>query len=787
MTGKTISHYRLLEKLGQGGMGVIYKAEDTKLKRLVALKFLPPDLTRDEEAKERFVNEAQAASALDHPNLCTIYEIDEDEEGRMFIAMAYYEGETLQKKVASGKLQVADAIEIAIQIAQGLAKAHEHGIIHRDIKPANVMITNDGLAKILDFGVAKLSGRAQLTKTGGTLGTVAYMSPEQTRGTNVDHRTDIWALGVVLYEMITGELPFKGEHEATVMYSIWNEEPEPIISQRPEAAAELDRVVSTALAKASDERYQHADEMLVDLKAVQKAQDSGLQSPAKTRARSRTKIRPVLTKKLQFLFGGIAVLAVLAVAAFFVSKERLPDAVEKESIAVLPFVNMSAEAENEYFSDGMTEEIINALTKVKGLAVVARTTVFQFKGKTYDIRKFGEQLSVSTILEGSVRKSGEKMRITAQLINVTDGYHLWSEVFEVREMNDIFVVQDEIAREIVSKLKVELGGGSAAPLVKASTESREAYDLYLRGRFFWNDRGRENLSKAIDYFERAIALDSSFAAAYAGLADTYGLLHQSRDSSPHAYQKAKWAATKALELDSTLAEAHAALGVVQGMFEWNWLEVETAYKRAIALNPGYASAHQWYAAALMHLGRPREAIAEAKKALELDPLALPKNMMLIQVYRNARQYDLALDQCRKTLELYPANVNAQWGIGMAYVHESRYDEGIASLRQSLENSTNRPALLVAGLGYALAVSGKRTEAQAVLDELHARSDQKAVSPCFLAWIYAGLGQQEQAVEMLERAYDERDYRLLYIKVDPMFDNLRSHPRFDQLLKRMGFG
>ncbi len=768
-------------------MGVVYKAEDTRLKRHAALKFLPPDLTRDEEAKERFVNEAQAASALDHPNICTIYEIDEDEDGQMFIAMAYYDGETLQKKVASGKLQVAGAIEIAIQIAQGLAKAHEHGITHRDIKPANVIITKDGVAKILDFGIAKLSGQSRLTKTGGTVGTVAYMSPEQTRGAEVDHRTDIWALGVVLYEMITARLPFKGEYEAAVMYSIWNEEPEPIISQRPETAAELNRVVSTALAKARDDRYQHADEMLVDLKDITKAQESGSQSSTKARSRSRKKVRSVLAKKLPFLFGGIAILAVLVVAAFFVFKEKLPNAAEKESIAVLPFVNMSAEAENEYFSDGMTEEIINALTKVGGLAVVARTSVFQFKGKTYDIRKFGEQLNVSTILEGSVRKSGEKLRITAQLINVANGYHLWSEVFEVREMNDIFVVQDEIAREIVSKLKVELGGGSGAPLVKASTENREAYDLYLRGRFFWNDRGRENLSKAIDYFERAIALDSSFAAAYAGLADTYGLLHQSRDNSPHAYQKAKWAATKALELDSTLAEAHAALGVVQSMFEWNWLEVENAYKRAIALNPGYASAHQWYAAALIHLGRPREAIAEARKALELDPLALPKNMMLIQVYRNARQYDQALDQCRKTLELYPANVNAQWGMGMVYVHESRYDEGIAWLRQSLENSTNRPALLVAGLGYALAVSGKRAEAETVLNELLSQSDQKAVSPCFLAWIYAGLGQQEQALVMLEKAYNEYDYRLLYIKVDPMFDNLRSHQRFDQLLKRMGFG
>jgi serine/threonine-protein kinase len=785
MIDKLISHYRILEEIGRGGMGIVYKAEDIKLERLVAIKFLPHHIATNENERKRFKVEAKAAAALNHPNIATIHAIEEVGD-EMFIVMEFIEGKELKQLIIdNSQLSIDNCLAIATQIAEGLKAAHAKGIIHRDIKSSNIMVTESGQVKIMDFGLAKMSGSVHITKSRTTLGTAAYMSPEQARGNAVDHRTDIWSFGVVMYEMLTGCLPFRGEYEQAVLYSIVNEDPDPVSKVRTGVPTELEALIHKALTKDVNDRYRQVNQMLVDLKAVQKINESGSLSLPKSRTQSRKKTKPILTQKLPFFIGGIATLALLVIAAAFVFNKKPPSPADKKSIAVLPFVNMSADAENEYFSDGMTEEVINALTKVRGLAVVARTSVFQFKGKAYDIRKFGEQLNVSTVLEGSVRKSGEKLRIAAQLISVADGYHLWSEIFEVQGMSDIFAVQDEIARVIVTKLKVELVDEKESPLVKRSTENLEAYNLYLRGRFFWNDRGRENLNKAIDYFERAIALDSSFAPAYAGLADTYGLLHQSRESSPQTYQKAKRAATKALELDPTLPEAHAALGMIQNMFEWNWLEVEKSFQHAIALNPGDASAHQWYAAVLIQLGRTHEAIAEGKKALELDPLALPKNMMLIQIYRNARQYDLTLEQCQKTLELYPGNVNAQWGMGMAYVEKSMYNEGMASLRQALENSTNRPALLVAGLGYALAVSGEKAEALAALDELQTRSDQKSVSPCFLAWIYAGLGQQEPAIAMLEQAYDERDYRLLYLKVDPMFDNLRSHPRFTQMLKKMG--
>ncbi|MFQ5640839.1 MAG: protein kinase, partial [bacterium] len=419
MIGKTISHYKIIEKLGGGGMGVVYKAKDTKLKRTVALKFLPPDLTRDAEAKERFMLEAQAASALDHPNICTIYEIDETEDGQLFIAMACYDGETLKQKVAGGKLQVASAMDISCQIAQGMAKAHEQGIVHRDIKPANLMVTSDGIVKILDFGLAKLTGVTQLTKTGTTLGTVAYMSPEQAQGVTMDHRTDIWSLGVVLYEMVSGELPFRGEYEQAVIYSILNEEPE----QTTEIPANLQQIVAKALAKEPEDRYQQMDEILTDLSALKKELESESTKEA-------------------------------------VGKEK-----QAPSIAVLPFVDMSPEKDQEYFCDGMAEELIDALTKLEGLKVASRTSAFQFKGKEISIKKIGKELEVNQVLEGSVRKAGNRLRITAQLINVADGYHLWSEKYD-RELEDVFAIQDDIAETIVNTLKVKLVGEKEVPLIK---------------------------------------------------------------------------------------------------------------------------------------------------------------------------------------------------------------------------------------------------------------------------------------------------------------------------------
>ncbi|MCZ6776598.1 MAG: protein kinase, partial [Ignavibacteria bacterium] len=507
MVGRTISHYKILEKLGEGGMGTVYKAQDLKLDRSVALKFLPSYLSQAEEEKKRFVHEAKAASALDHPNICTIHEIDQTEDGQMFIAMACYEGKTVKEKIEHGPPPLDQAIDITIQVAQGLAKAHSQGIIHRDLKPANIMVTNDGMVKILDFGLAKLAGQTKLTKTGATLGTAAYMSPEQVKGVSADHRIDIWAFGVVLYEMVTGKQPFAGDYEQAVMYSIIHEEVEPMTTLRNEVPPELEQLVQKAMNKDANERHENMDELLAELELVK-------HSFVAEDVRSSTR-----------------------------KEKPLP------SIAVLPFVNMSAHSENEYFSDGLAEELINALTKIKGLQIVARTSAFSFRGKEIDIREIGRKLNVRTVLEGSVRKAGNRLRITVQLVKVADGYQLWSERYD-KEMDDVFAIQDEISLAIVERLKVELLSEEKATLAKRYTENPEAYSLYLKGRYYWNKRTAEGFRKAIENFRTAIAEDPTYASAYAGLADSYALLGDVGVTAippKEAFSNAKTTVQKALE------------------------------------------------------------------------------------------------------------------------------------------------------------------------------------------------------------------------------------------------
>jgi serine/threonine protein kinase len=543
MIGQNISHYKILEKLGEGGMGVVYKAEDTKLKRIVALKFLPPELTRDPEAKERFIHEAQAASALDHPNICTIYEIGETDEGQLFIAMACCEGETLKKKIERGPLKIDDTNDVALQVAQGLRKAHEKGIVHRDIKPTNIIVTTDGVVKIVDFGLAKLVRQTRVTKAGTTVGTVAYMSPEQARGEEVDHRTDIWSIGIVLYEMLTGLRPFRSEYDQALVYSILNEEPEPLKSLRPDVPTELEQVVEKALHKDLGKRVQQIGELV-----------SALNSLKKKREMEGDKTHPE-------------------------PKGVLP------SIAVIPFVNMSADPENEYFSDGLAEELINALSKLEGLHVVARTSAFRFRGKDIDIREIGKQLNVNTILEGSVRKAGNRLRITAQLIKVADGYHLWSERFD-RELQDVFAIQDEISLAIVDNLKVKLLGGDRERLAKRYKDNFEVYDLYLKGRYYLNTITEEGIKKSLDYFQQAIQKDPSCALAYAGTAGAYGVLAVlGLAASGEVIPRAKSELLKALELDDYLAEAHAWLGEINLGYYWDWSAAEKELKRAIELKP----------------------------------------------------------------------------------------------------------------------------------------------------------------------------------------------------------
>jgi len=744
MIGRTISHYRVLDKLGEGGMGVVYKAEDTKLKRTVALKFLPPEFTRDPAAKERFIQEARAASALDHPNICTIHEVSETEDGQTFIAMACYEGVMLKRKIEHGAMGLDEVIRIAIQLAEGLAKAHAQGIVHRDIKPANVIITNDGVAKILDFGLATLAGQVRLTKSGSPVGTVAYMSPEQARGDSVDCRTDIWSLGVLIYEMLTGHLPFRSQYEQAQVYSILNEEPAPVSTLRHDIPRQLEQLVAKAMTKNPDQRYKSAGEILNELR-------------------------------------GIA------------EKLRLAESEESgearhigPSIAVLPFRDMSPQGDQDYFCEGMAEELINALTQIEGLRVVARTSAFQFKGKNLDVREIGGQLGVSTVLEGSVRKAGNRIRVTAQLVSVADGYHLWSEKYD-REMEDIFSIQDEISLAIVNKLKVRLLGEEKHKLLKRYTKNLDAYNLYLQGRWFWNKRTGEGLKKAIEYFSQAIERDPLYALAYSGMADSWNALPSFGSLSPQeTYPRAKDAAVKALEIDDTLAEAHASLGQIKTEYEWDWAGAEVELKRAIELNPAYASAHQWYCALLTDLGRFEEAIEEGKRAVELDPLSLIISLDFAQTLGISGQQDAAVQIVQRIIEMDPTFPYVHFFLGMGHFRKSMYEEALTEFRKEQEVFTGLKVMVKQWVGITYARMGKRDKAQEVLDELLEESSRVYIPSSSIARLYAELHENERSFQWLERAYEEHDMWLRYIGVVLFPEAFRSDPRFKAFLKKMGF-
>ncbi|MDI6767958.1 MAG: protein kinase [Bacteroidota bacterium] len=541
MIGQTISHYKILEKLGEGGMGVVYKAEDTKLKRTVALKFLTPELTHDLDAKKRFINEAQAASSLQHHNVCTIHDIDETDEGQIYICMDCYQGETLKKKIEHGSLKIDDAIGIALQVVQGLDKAHQNGIFHRDIKPANIFITNDGIVKILDFGLAKLVGRTMVTKTGSMMGTVAYMSPEQARGESVDHRTDIWSLGVILYEIIAGKLPFNSEYEQAIIYSILNEEPQPLKNLKTDIPDELIRIVVKSLQKDPEKRFLSTQEFLLDLNSLKKK-------------------RQVEVEKLQTEANKI-----------------LP------SIAVLPFVNMSADPENEYFSDGISEEIINALSKLSDLLVASRTSAFAFKGTKEDAREISRKLNVRHLLEGSVRKAGNRLRITAQLIRADDGFHIWSECYD-REVADVFAIQDDIAQSIVNNLKVRLLEKEINKIKKRSTDNLDAYNAYLLGCYYLNKGTHNSLRMAITKFEEALSLSPDYAQACAQIANVYHVIAFADYCNPQdVYLKVTTFAKRAVELDPTSPEANAISATTKEYFEWDWDGVTLLQDRKLML------------------------------------------------------------------------------------------------------------------------------------------------------------------------------------------------------------
>jgi serine/threonine protein kinase/tetratricopeptide (TPR) repeat protein len=741
MIGKTISHYKIIEKIGEGGMGIVYKAEDIKLRRTVVLKFLHPDLTRDAEAKERFIQEAQAAAALDHPNICTVYEINES-DGQTYIAMAYVDGQSLKERIEPRSLGLYEVLTITSQVAGGLRAAHKKGIIHRDIKPANIMLTEEGMAKIMDFGLAKLSWGVDLTKTATVMGTVAYMSPEQARGEKVDEQTDIWSLGCVLYEMLTGQRPFKTVQNQAAIYSILNEEPEPISRFRKDVPAGLEKILETCLQKDPLNRYQSTDALLSDLKFVNRMDKT-----------QTMRTIPV--------------------------KEEVP------SIAVLPFVNMSADPEQEYFCDGLAEELINSLTKIKDTKVVARTSAFAFKGQTVDVREIGRRLNVEKVLEGSVRKSGNRLRITAQLINVADGYHLWSEKFD-REMEDIFAIQDEISLAIVDNLKVKLLKKEEEALLKRYTEDPEAYNLYLKGTYFLRMYTAEGFQGAIKYFELTLQKDPDYALAYYGLSEVFYAISYWGDVPPHeAYPKAKEFAKKAIEIDEEIGEAHAALGLVHTFYDWNWQEAAQELTMALELNPSSAIVHMSYSWFLSLTEKHEEAITEAKRAQELVPLSplILSHIGLACIYGS--QFDKAIDELKAGMILAPDFYLMHYYLGLAYRGKSMHKEAVAEMERAVDLSGGAPwPALMLDTNYF--ESDLIDRGESLLQSLKQRAQREYMPSLGFAYIYFFRNDLDEACDWLERACEEKDSFLPWCAIIPIKEyQLHNHPRLRPLFEKSG--
>jgi eukaryotic-like serine/threonine-protein kinase len=814
LIGKKVSHYRVLEILGGGGMGVVFKGEDIKLGRPVALKFLPEELASDSAALERFEREARAASALNHPNICTIYEVEEH-DGRPFLVMELLEGRTLREHLALGgsaPLPTDELLDVAGQIAKGLYAAHEKGVMHRDIKPANIFITPRGEAKILDFGLAKLleigehaeaiataagSGGTlseavtghflNLTLTGTALGTPCYMSPEQVRGEKLDPRTDLFSFGLVLYEMATGQQAFGGNTAAEVHQAILRCTPVPARNFNPALPPRLEEIISKSLEKEREARYQAVSQLRDDLERLKQAESahpSGTESKVGLRRLTRA---PKVRLRQGVAISGIALVCVLALLALNISKLRTRlwgggGPVHIQSLAVLPLENLSHEPEQDYFADGMTEELITSLSKIRVLRVTSRTSVMQYKGVHKSLPEIGRELNVDALVEGSVLRSGGHVRITAQLIHAQTDRHLWAESYD-RELKDVLVLQDDVARAIANQIKVTLTPQDETRLASARSVSPEAYEAYLRGRYYWSKRTVEGIKKASDYFHQAIEKDPNYGLAYSGLADcNSGLAWHGFISPAEALPKAKAAALKAIEIDPQSGEAHASLALVLH-HQWDWAGAEREFNRALELNPNYAHAHHWYADYLSVRGRHEEALVEAKRAFELDPLSPMINTWLGLRYYLARRYDEAIEQGRKTLEFEPSFAPAQVVLGQAYRQKGMHDEAISELKSATSRSEPSP-LYMAQLGVAYAAAGKNAEALTLIDQLQRIARRNYVSSYGMAQIYAAMGDKQQALNWLQTAYDERAVWTAYINVDPVLDALRSEPRFQDLLRRM---
>ncbi len=753
MIGATVSHYRILEKLASGGMGDVYRAEDMRLGRQVALKFLPELHVGDPEALHRFFQEARFASALNHPHICVVHEIDEH-EGQPFIAMELLEGRTLGKEIAGEPLAPDRTLNLAVQIADGLGAAHAMGLIHRDIKPANLFVAQGDRAKILDFGVAKLKRpagaeetvpfepelHAPLTSPGMTFGTLSYMSPEQARGEDLDGRSDLFSFGAVLYEMATGQQAFPSRGPVATIEMLVSQQPPPPATVNPGVPPELERIIQRALEKERGLRYQTAPELLSDLRNLQHGPE-GRQLAAAGEAPVR-------------------------------------------SLAILPLANVGDDQETEYLADGITEELINRLSRLPSLRVMARSTVFRYKGRDMDPRSVGRELQVEVVLSGRVEQRGGAVVVTPELVDVANGWQLWGERYD-RRLDDLLEIQEEITREITRKLKLKLTGVQVARLGRPPTASPAAHQAYLNGLYYWNRWTAAGFRKAIEYFEQAIKEDPRFALGYAGLADSFSLLGLFALVAPkEAFPRAREAALEALNIDPDLAEAHASLGTTRFFHEWDWLAAAGDFESCLEGNPGYVPGRRTYSMALSAVGRHEDALREAQEALALDPLSLSTMLNLGWTLFNARDYTAAMDRCRQAIELAPGFSRARELLALAHAHAGDFDAAAEQARAVMALNEPGPRRL-AVCGHTFAMAGDMDEARATVTKLRDLATRRYVPALAIAFVSAALGKADTAFGWLERAFDEQDSLLVWLRVDPRLDNLRSDPRFQDLVERVG--
>ncbi len=899
-TGRMIGHYRVLSLLGEGGMGEVYLALDTRLDRQVAIKLLPAQFTQDAERLRRFIREAKAASALNHPNIITIHEIGEvqtEAGGLHFIVAEFIDGQTLRQRMAAGRMSLRETLNIAAQVTSALAVAHAAGIVHRDIKPENVMVRPDGYVKVLDFGIAKLaeerggeresgragegesgragewgSGRAGERESGGggergsreggergsrgemgdaiphsptpplshsptpplsrsstlslstrglVLGTAHYMSPEQARGLRVDGRADIFSLGIMLYEMIAGRRPFAGETRTEVVRAVLQNEPPPLSQFAPAIPLELQEVIGRALRKDREERYQSAKDLLAELQRLRRELRADAEwqtaasptahsseastiggpvalatlpepvAPTATHAPIRTvaderkggaKSQPSrrLSRQLSsWLFALIAiVLIAVAVIRFFPTRQGTAI----DSLAVLPFINTDADKNAEYLADGLTENLINSLSQLPEMKVIASGSVFRFKAKQTDPQAIGKQLGVRAVLTGRIAQRGESLTISAELINARDGARLWGEQYE-RRLADILSLQEEVTRHITAGLHLKLTDVESKHLGKRYTENAQAYHLYLRGRYFFLQFSADGIRKGLEYFNQAIALDPNYALAYAGIGYAYAVAASQYEKPGEAMGRARQASFRALQLDETLPEAHFSLALVKWWSDWEWAGAENEFRRAMELNPHHAIARAVFSDFLTAQGRFEEALEQAERALELDPLSLYVNGAMGKALFHARQYDRALAAYQKTLELDPDSARTHRNLGRVLLQQGKYSEAIAELRKAYAREQHY--YFLADLGHAYAVAGRRNEARQTLIALQRISREKYLSPFYIAKIHAGLGETKQALKLLHQGYRDRSDQLTWLLVDPAFDPLRSDPGFAELLRLVG--